>query len=58
MDKRPTIAELEKLLNSETDEQLEILPNGEIRQVGSTESIDTGTMKRVLTEKERLGGNY
>lgn len=42
MDRKPTIQELEQLLNSEEDTPIQILPNGEIREVGQTPT-DNGT---------------
>ncbi|HXM36985.1 MAG TPA: hypothetical protein VN920_17440 [Pyrinomonadaceae bacterium] len=57
MDKKPTIQELEKLLNSEEDTPIQILPNGEIRAVGQTSAADLGA-KKPLTMKEDLGGEY
>ena len=57
MDKKPTIQELERLLNSEEDTPIQILPNGEIRPVGQTSQADLGT-KKPLTMRENLGGEY
>lgn len=51
------IDELEKLLNSEEEVPIQILPNGEIRQVGRATPSETGT-KKPLTMKENLGGEY
>ena len=39
------IDELEKLLNSEEDNPIQILLNGEIREVGQTNAADLGTKK-------------
>jgi hypothetical protein len=52
---KPTLDELEKILNSENDWEdntIEILPNGEIRKNGK------GQTPRVLTMRENLGGEY
>jgi hypothetical protein len=57
MDKKPTIQELERLLNSEEDTPVQILPNGEIRGAGQTSAADLGG-KKPLTMKEDLGGEY
>jgi hypothetical protein len=57
MDKKPTIQELESLLNSEEDTPIQILPNGEIRAVGQASALDLGA-KKPLTMKEDLGGEY
>ena len=51
------IDELEKLLNSEEEVPIQILPNGEIRQVGRATASETGA-KKPLTMKENLGGEY
>ena len=57
MDKKPTIQELEKLLNSEEDTPIQILPNGEIRAAGAVSSTELGG-KKPLTLRENLGGEY
>ena len=57
MDRKPTIQELEQLLNSEEDTPIQILPNGEIREVGQTSSAALGG-KKPLTMRENLGGEY
>jgi hypothetical protein len=54
---KPTIQELEALLNSEEDTPIQILPNGEIREVGQTSTSSLGG-KKPLTMKENLGGEY
>ena len=55
MNQRTQIDELQRLLNSEEETPIQILPNGEIREVGSY--ADTGN-KKPLTMKENLGGEY
>jgi len=57
MNKKPTIQELEQLLNSEEDIPIQILPNGEIRAVGQVDTADLGGRKPV-TLRENLGGEY
>jgi hypothetical protein len=57
MNRKPTIQELQTLLNAEEDNPIQILPNGEIREVGQTNAADLGT-KKPLTMKENLGGEY
>jgi hypothetical protein len=57
MNKKPTIQELEQLLNSEEDIPIQILPNGEIRAVGHADAADLGG-KKPLTMRENLGGEY
>ena len=51
--KRPTIEAIEQLLIEEEECPIEILPNGEIRQIGSSDSP-----KKPLTLRENLGGEY
>ena len=57
MSPQSKIDELEKLLNSEEDTPIQILPNGEIREVGRASAADMGN-KKPLTMKENLGGEY
>lgn len=57
MSQQSKIDELERLLNSEEDIPIQILPNGEIRQVGHATSSELGN-KKPLTMKENLGGEY
>lgn len=54
---KPTIKELEAILDSEEDVEIEILPNGEIRERGQTSSQERGGRKP-LTMREDLGGEY
>ena len=57
MSQQSKIDELERLLNSEEDIPIQILPNGEIRQIGQATSSELGS-KKPLTMKENLGGEY
>lgn len=57
MTAKPTIQELEALLNSEEETPIQILPNGEIRAVGQTNSVELAG-KKPVTMKEDLGGEY
>ena len=57
MDKKLSIKELETLLNSEEETPIQILPNGEIREVGAINASELGA-KKPLTLKENLGGEY
>ena len=57
MSQQSKIDELEKLLNSEEDTPIQILPNGEIREIGQATAGDMGN-KKPLTMKENLGGEY
>lgn len=56
MANRPTIHELESILEAEEDTPIEILPNGEVRALG-TGSAELGGRKP-LTLREDLGGEY
>ena len=57
MAKKPTIRELERLLDSEEDTPIEILPNGEIRERGGSDPAER-SYKKPLTLREDLGGEY
>jgi hypothetical protein len=57
MSQESKIDELERLLNSEEDTPIQILPNGEIRELGQASRAEMGT-KQPLTMKENLGGEY
>lgn len=54
---RPTIAQLEAILEKEEQVELDILPNGEVRAKGSTSQQELGGRKP-LTMREDLGGEY
>jgi hypothetical protein len=54
---RPTIKELESILDKEQEMEIEILPNGEVRAKGQSASQDLGGRKP-LTMREDLGGEY
>ena len=53
---RPTIHELEAILDAEEDTPIEILPNGEIRALGTGAAALGG--RKPLTMREDLGGEY
>ncbi len=57
MSAKPTIQELEAILDREEDIPREILPNGEIRASGQTNSQELSG-KKPLTMRENLGGEY
>ncbi len=57
MARKPTIEELERLLDSEEDTPIEILPNGEIRALGDSDAVERD-FKKPLTMREDLGGEY
>jgi hypothetical protein len=57
MARKPTIQQLEQLLESEEDTPIEILPNGEIRERGGSDASERN-FKKPLTLKEDLGGEY
>lgn len=50
---RPTIEQIERMLNADDDVELEILPNGEIRTADGKP-----TTRKPLTMRENLGGEY
>lgn len=54
---RPSIAELEAILQREDEVEIEILPNGEVRAKDQTSSAERGGRKP-LTMREDLGGEY
>lgn len=51
MKKKPTIAELEALLNSDDDRNIFIAANGEVK-------TKRGKKGKLLTFKQNLGGEY
>jgi hypothetical protein len=53
---RPTIQELEAILDSEEEVAIEILPNGEVRAKGQSAQELGG--RKPLTMREDLGGEY
>ena len=57
MNKKPTIQELENILNSEETTPVKILPNGEIQQLNQQSLAELGPNKP-LTLRENLGGEY
>ena len=57
MSKRPSISELEAILQREAEVEIEILPNGEVRAKDDTTSAERGGRKP-LTMREDLGGEY
>lgn len=54
---RPSIAELEAILQREDEVEIEILPNGEVRAKDKTTPAERGGRKP-LTMREDLGGEY
>ena len=57
MAKKPTIHELEAILDEEEESPVEILPNGEVRTVGGSDAVERGNRKPI-TMREDLGGEY
>lgn len=51
--KRLSIDELERLLQRDDEQAIEILPNGEIREIPEGDG-----RPKVLTMRENLGGEY
>ncbi len=56
MNKKPTIAELEALLEMDEEVDIEILPNGEVRRLGGGDLEDLKL--KPITMREDLGGEY
>ena len=54
---KPSIAELEAILDREEETPIEILPNGEIRAQGQSSTTQLAGRKP-LTMREDLGGEY
>ena len=57
MAKKPTIHELEAILDEEEDSPVEILPNGEVRAADKSDPAERG-YKKPITMREDLGGEY
>ena len=57
MSQKPTIHELEAILDEEEDSPVEILPNGEIRAVGGSDAVERD-YRKPITMRENLGGEY
>lgn len=59
-DRKPTIHELEALLESDEELEITILPNGEIRAVDANgEKVEVGDARlKPITMRENLGGEY
>lgn len=57
MTKKPTIHELEAILEQEEDSPIEILPNGEVRALGGSDAPERG-FRKPITMREDLGGEY
>ena len=57
MSQKPTIHELEAILDEEEDSPVQILPNGEIRAVGGSDAVERG-YRKPITMRENLGGEY
>ncbi len=57
MSARPSISELEAILQREDEVEIEILPNGEVRAKNQTSAAESGGRKP-LTMREDLGGEY
>jgi len=54
---KPSLEELEAILDREDQVEIEILPNGEVRAKNQTSSLERGGRKP-LTMREDLGGEY
>lgn len=53
MDEKPSIEQLEAMLDDAEECPIEILPNGEIRQREGTDRV-----RKPLTMRQPLGGEY
>ena len=57
MSGKPTIHELEDILEKEENSPIEILPNGEVRALGGSDARESG-YRKPITMREDLGGEY
>ncbi len=57
MARKPTIHELEAILDEEEDSPIEILPNGEVRALHGSDVTESG-YRKPITMREDLGGEY
>ena len=57
MTRKPTIYELEAILDEEEDSPIEILPNGEVRTLHGSDAAESG-YRKPITMREDLGGEY
>ena len=57
MPRRPTIHQLEAILDEEEDSPIEILPNGEVRALHGSDAAESG-YRKPITMREDLGGEY
>ena len=55
--RKPTIQQLEELLESDEESPIEILPNGEVRARART-GDEAERKPKPLTMREQLGGEY
>ena len=54
---KPSIEDLERILDDDEEAPIEILPNGEIRELGGSTAAER-KLKKPLTMRENLGGEY
>ena len=57
MARKPTIFELEAILDEEEECPIEILPNGEVRALDGSSAAERG-YRKPITMREDLGGEY
>jgi hypothetical protein len=55
---KPSIEDLQRMLEREDEVMLEILPNGEIREFSEDEKAEVRSKRKPLTMRENLGGEY
>lgn len=55
---KPSIDDLQRMLERDDEAMLEILPNGEIREFSEDEKAEVRSKRKPLTMRENLGGEY
>jgi hypothetical protein len=55
---KPSIDDLQRMLERDDEVMLEILPNGEIREFSEDEKASVRSKRKPLTMRENLGGEY
>jgi hypothetical protein len=55
---KPSIDDLQRMLERDDEAMLEILPNGEIREFSEDEKAAVRGKRKPLTMRENLGGEY
>lgn len=55
---KPSIDDLQQMLNSDAEVMLEILPSGEVREFSEDEQAQVRSRRKPLTMRDNLGGEY